>query len=55
MLPLIRETTTGVNVYLQSGRQLHEFNRIIHYYECRIVKFNRGDKIHGQGQGSAES
>lgn len=30
-------------------------NRIIHYNECRIVKFHREDKIHGLEQGSAES
>uniref|UniRef100_K1QKH6 Uncharacterized protein n=1 Tax=Magallana gigas TaxID=29159 RepID=K1QKH6_MAGGI len=30
-------------------------NRIIHYYECGIVKFHRGDKIHCLGRGFAES
>lgn len=31
-----------------------QINRIIHYDECGIVKFKRGDKIHGLGRGSAE-
>uniref|UniRef100_K1P4Z3 Uncharacterized protein n=1 Tax=Magallana gigas TaxID=29159 RepID=K1P4Z3_MAGGI len=30
-------------------------NRVIHYYECGIVKFHRGDKIHGLGRGFAKS
>lgn len=42
-------------IVLKPSCVLCEINRIIHYYECGIVKFHRGDKIHGLGRGFTES
>jgi hypothetical protein len=38
---------------LQEFLQSHLINRIHHYYECRIGKFHRGDKIRSLGRGFA--
>lgn len=40
----------SLSLYASSG-----INSIIHYYECKIVKFHQGDKIHSLGRSSAKS
>uniref|UniRef100_K1R059 Uncharacterized protein n=1 Tax=Magallana gigas TaxID=29159 RepID=K1R059_MAGGI len=40
---------------LASPKPDEKINRIIHYDECGIVKFHRGDKIHCLGRSFAES